>query len=333
MQRPETARLLEALPYGKTHLERMWIILSEVATVPPGEQRAMLRSMLDAINGAELIDLPKMKGSWDASAQPHLPKWINRPRPKSVREYAESVIWAPELSFLSSRKEPVNSPWLKVDAWLKETRNLSKDLLPVRERSLEIFGDEKVLDALLSGVAFRSGLITLDALSCYYVPEPPAWERGGLGSERLPGLCVENSTTYDVMTKFNREMGLWGFVVYGRGNCFASLVEGILSIMDKFGHTRILYFGDADHEGVEIAARGALKFAAAGRQLELEPRLYRLILNAGKRAESKTGGALSPAAMQLIRNAGLEELPGMFLNQMRVAQEWAGTRRLKELDW
>jgi hypothetical protein len=333
MQRPETVRFLEAIPYGKTTLDRIWMILSQVATVPAGEQRTLLRSMLDAIKDAEFIDFPRMKNGWDKSALPHLPKWINRPRPRVARQYADNVIWAPELSFLSTRKELATSPWLKVDQWLKATRNAVQDLVPIRERSLEIFGDEKMLDGLVGVQAFKSSLITLDALSCYYVPEPAAWERGPLGSRDLPGVCIENSTTYDVLRKFNRETGIWGFVVYGRGNGFASVVEGIIPIMEEFGHKRILYFGDADHEGLEIAARGAMKFSAVGKALELDARLYRLILDCGKPAWSKTGGVLSPGAADLIHKAGLNQLPVLFLENLRVSQEWAGYRRLKGFDW
>ena len=330
MQRPESARLLELLPYGKTTLDRLWLLLSQVTTVPPGEQRILLRSLLDAIKGAEFIEFPKMTAGWDSGALPHLPKWVNRPRPKVVRLYAEQVIWSPELSFLSSKKELVNSPWLKVDKWLKETRNSDLDSVPVRERSLEIFGDEKMLDALLSAQAFRSSLITLKALSCYYVPEPVAWERGPLGSENLPGICIENSTTYDVIKRFNREAGVWGFVVYGRGNGFSSVVEGIYAIMEEFGHGLLLYFGDADHEGVEIAARGALKFRSVGKELHLDARLYRLILDQGKPAKSRTGGELSPGAAELVRKADLNELIAFFVRNIRFSQEWAGYRQLKQ---
>lgn len=333
MQRPETFRLLELLPYGRTTLNQIWLILSQVATVPPGEQRTSLCSMLDAIKDAEFIDFPRMTTGWDQSALPHLPKWIYRPRPKVARQYAEQVIWSPELGFLSAKKELANSPWLKVDEWLKKTRNVVRDSVPIRERSLEIFGDEKMLDAMVGVQAFRSKLITLGALSCYYVPEPAAWERGPLGSEHLPGLCMENSTTYDVVKRFNRAAGIWGFVVYGRGNGFASVVEGILPIMEEFGHERILYFGDADHEGIEIAARGALKFRAAGKELELDARMYRLILGCGKPAWSKTGGVLSPGAADLIRNADLPELPGLFSENLRISQEWAGYCRLKGFAW
>jgi hypothetical protein len=292
-----------------------------------------LGSHLEAIGDGGFIEFPRMSSGWDQSAKPYLPRWIRRPRPKVARQYAESLIWSPELGFLSSKKELACSKWLKVDEWLKKTRNVAREKVPVRERSLEIFGDEKMLDAMVGTQAFRANLITLDHLSCYYVPEPAAWERGPLGSEKLPGVCIENSTTYDVLKRFNGEAGIWGFVVYGRGNGFASVVEGILPIMAEFGHGRILYFGDADHEGIEIAARGAVKFRGAGLELALESRLYRLILESGKPAGSKSGGSLSPGAAELIRAAGLEELPGLFLEHLRISQEWAGHQRLKSFDW
>lgn len=330
MYRPETGRLLENLPYGISTLDHLWIILSEVATVPPGEQRRMLRAMLDALVEAGEIELPKLQKGWDRSALPHLPLKVTRRRPRTpAREYA-SVIWSPELGFLSERKEPVDSPWLQIDDWLKHTRHFPREPVPVRERSLEIFGDEKALDSLLMTRPFRCGLISLATLSCYYVPEPPAWERGPLSRAHLPGLCIENSTTYHVISRFNKEAGLWGFVVYGRGSGFAAAVEGIIPIMEEYGHARIRYFGDLDLEGMEIAARGAKQMKAGGKELELDARLYRLVLETGKQAPSRTGGALSPGAAELIDMAGLGELRRFFDQHLRIAQEWAGYRKLKE---
>jgi len=69
------------------------------------------------------------------------------------------------------------------------------------------------------------------------------------------------------------------------------------------------------------------------KELELDARLNRIILECGKLAESKTGGVLSPEATDLIRKADLNELPGIFLENLRVSQEWAGYRSLKGFDW
>lgn len=330
MYRPETERLLERLPYGTTTLERLWLILAEVATIPPGEQRRMLRTVLDLLVQAGAVKLPKLSSGWDRGAIPHLPLKVVRPRPREAARELAQVIWAPELGFLSERKETADSPWLKIDAWLKTMRHTPRAPVPIRERSLEIFGDEKALDSLSATRPFRCGHLSLADLSCYYVPEPPAWERGPCGSFDLPGLCVENATTYHVLCRFNSEAGLWGFVVYGRGNALSTVVEGILPIMKEHGHAGIGYFGDIDVEGMEIAARGARQFRAAGRELSLEGRLYRLLLERGRPAPSRTGGGLSPDASALVEAAGLGGLCGLFAGHQRIAQEWAGYRTLKE---
>jgi hypothetical protein len=332
MQRPETARFLENLPFGRTDQKQLWEILSRVMTVPSGEQRNILRSILDGLKSAKLLDVPRSPSGWDRSAFPHLPNWVVRPRPRVVKDYAENIIWAPELMFLASKREPADSAWLMVDAWLKETRGKTLMRKPVRERSLDIFGNEKTLDDLLRKQPFKVGMISLDSLQCYYVPEPIPWEPGPPGSERLDGLCIENATTYDTVVKFNNQAGLWGFVAYGRGNGLATSVEGILPVMEKYGQRRLLYFGDADLAGIEIACRGAQKLAAAGKILELDARLYRLLLKHGKKAPAKSGGVLSSVALELLSKVGLEDLISIFAENSRIAQEWVGCLELMTLD-
>jgi len=331
MNRPETTRFLEHLPFCRTYQQQLWEILSLVMTVPSGEQRKTLRSILDALVLENLVEVPKSEGLWDRSALPHLPNWVTRRRPRAVKEYAEEMIWTPELKFLTSGREPADSPWLMVDAWLKKTRGKMLLRKPVKERSLDIFGDEKALDELLRKRPFKEGLISLDILQCYYVPEPIPWEPGPSGSENLDGLCIENPTTYDTVVKFNKQAGLWGYVAYGRGNGFASAVEGIVPLMERYGHSRLLYFGDADLEGVEIACRGSRRLTAVGKILELDPRLYRLLSKHGKKAPAGSGGALSVGAMQLISKAGLEELVQIFEENLRIAQEWVGFAELNSL--
>lgn len=70
-----------------------------------------------------------------------------------------------------------------------------------------------------------------------------------------------------------------------------------------------------NHSLVEIAARGAAKFTAAGKELELESRLYHLILEVGTRSHSRSGGLLSPAATELVEKSALFELPAIFLEK------------------
>jgi hypothetical protein len=331
MLRPETARMLENLPLGRTDQKQLWEILSRVMTVPTGNQRNVLHGILEELNSANLIKIPRSPSALDKGSLPHLPKWIVRTRLRVAKEYVENIIWSPELMFLASKRKQADSQWLQLDKWLKENRGKTLLRKPVRERSLDIFSDEKTLDALLRSQAFKDGLISLDTLQCYYVPEPIPWEPGPLGSETLDGLCIENATTYDTVVKFNKQAGLWGYVAYGRGNGFATAVEGILPVMERYGQRRLLYFGDTDLEGIEIACRGSKKLAASGKILELDACLYRLLMKHGKKAPAKSGGTLSPDALELISKAGLEDLIIIFAENLRIAQEWVGYRELNGL--
>ena len=327
--RPESQRFFDALEHGKIMLFDLWDILASVVTLEPGKQRETFKLMLDELHDALLIEYPRSKQLWDASALPHLPAWVRKVRPERNIEHIDGIIWSPELSFLADKRTHSDSRWLAVDTWLKKFYGKSLSKKPVRERSLEIFGDEKALDKLMVTTPFKQALITLDTLGCYYVPEPIPWVPGPIGSEANYGVCVENATTYDTLCRFNKEAGLWGFVAYGRGNSFASMVEGIIAVMNDYGHNKLMYFGDADHEGVEIASRGAERLAESGMSLKLDARLYSLLIKAGMAADSKSGGTLSDNAARLVVLAGLGELIDLFRSNKRIAQEWVGMDVLK----
>jgi hypothetical protein len=328
--RPESQHLFNILEYGKTHLPLLWERLSSVVTLEPGTQREKLKLILDELRDDSFIEYPKSKQLWDNSAFPHLPDWVNKPRPKKELTFAGSIIWSPELSFLADKSVRPDSPWLAVDAWLKKTRGKKLTMKPLRERALDIFDDEKSLDAMVTTLPFKNGYITLETLSCFYVPEPIPWTPGPIGSEANLGLCVENSTTYDTLCRFNKNVGLWGFVAYGRGNGFASMAEGIALVVKSYGHKQLMYFGDADLEGIDIAARGAKRLLELGINVQLDHRLYNLLIMYGKMVASKTGGKISDAAARLLSEADLSRLSDMFMRYQRIAQEWAGMEALNK---
>jgi len=328
--RPESQHFFEVLEYGKTFLPELWKSISSVMTLEPGTQREQLKLILDELREDLFLEYPKSKKLWDNSAFPHLPEWVIKPRPKKEQSFAGSIIWSPELSFLADNSVRPDSPWLAVDAWLKKTRGTKATMKPLRERSLDIFGDEKSLDAMVTKIPFKNGDITLEALGCFYVPEPIPWMPGPIGSETNLGLCVENSTTYDTLCRFNRNVGLWAFVAYGRGNGFASMVEGIALVVKSYGHKELMYFGDADLEGIDIAARGAKRLLELGINVQLDHRLYNLLIMFGKMVPSKTGGKISDAAARLLSKADLSRLSDMFMRYQRIAQEWAGMEALNK---
>ncbi len=328
--RPESQHFFTALESGRTYLPELWAHLSSVMTLEPGTQREILRLVLDELRDNLLIEYPKMKHLWDMSATPYLPAWVSKAKPKNKQGQADGIIWSPALSFHADKGVRQESPWLAVDVWLKKTRSEMVSLKPLRERSLDIFGDEKVLDSLITTLPFKNGLITLETLGCYYVPEPIPWVPGPVGSESRYGLCVENSTTYDTLCRFNKEAGLWGFVAYGRGNGFSSMTDGIVQVIKSYGHKRLMYFGDADHEGIEIAARGARRLLDFKISVALDSRLYTILMESGSEAPSKSGGDLSEGATKLVIDAGLDVLIEMFRRHKRIAQEWVGLETLRK---
>jgi len=326
--RPESRRFLSALEYGRTSLQELWQTISTVMTIEPGKQRETLGLILDELRDNSSVEYPKSGHLWDRSALPHLPEWISRAKPENRPERADGIIWSPELSFLADKNVRSDSPWIAVDAWFKKTRGIQISKKPIRERSLDIFNDEKALDALAATVPFKTALITLDTVGCYYLPEPVPWLPGPVGSESNYGICVENATTYNTLCRFNRDAGLWGFVLYGRGNSFASMADGVMSAMESYGHNRLMYFGDADLEGIEIAARGAKRLLNSGVKVKLESRLYNLLIKYGKLAPSKTGGEVSKDAAKMLAEAELSGLSDIFKRYQRIAQEWVGMEAL-----
>src|SRR5204862_6747592 len=69
--------------------------------------------------------------------------------------------------------------------------------IPIKERSLEIFGDEKRLDSLLSTSLFRNGRLDwrLD-LGCEIVGEPLGWKGGPVEARAKPIIVIENAATW-----------------------------------------------------------------------------------------------------------------------------------------
>ncbi len=91
--------------------------------------------------------------------------------------------WEPELSFCRVARLMVAFDDVRsIDAFLKEDGR-RRLFVPIKERSLSIFGDEKRLDELYRGSAlFDEGRLDLESLRCYIVPEPGIPRRGDLDS-------------------------------------------------------------------------------------------------------------------------------------------------------
>ena len=254
----------------------------ELATTPSA--RGKLRELLDVLQLDERIELPKGRQLWDTSALPALPHWVKLPREAVSAEKPDlrAVPWAPELRFLATTRVFVPlADLLKLqDFFARGGRE--RPLVPIKERSLDIFGDEKLLDGLARRSAlFGDGRLTLETLRCFIVAEPLPWAAGA--NSAGPLLVVENAATWHSYCRWNAERKLFSAVVYGCGNRF---VDGIRSLSDIFatlgGPRRVFYFGDLDPQGLLIPQEASAR-AQVGGLPATEPHLwsYRQLLTLG----------------------------------------------------
>jgi hypothetical protein len=162
-----------------------------------------------------------------------------------------AVDWEPELAFLpTARVSVARDDLLKLNAFFA-ARGIERLNVPIKERSIEIFGDEKRLDALRTTALFADGRLALEQLCCFVVAEPLGWLRGPRSEGPL--IVIENASTWDSYSRWNSAHGSFSAVVYGGGNRFLDSVARLNDIFTEIGGPRrVLYFGDLDPQGLRI---------------------------------------------------------------------------------
>ena len=172
--------------------------------------------------------------------------------------------WEPELQFCTTAKLAVSFEELvRIDSFLK-AGGRSRLPIPIKERSLTLFGDETRLDELYRGSSlFSPDRLTLEVLCCFVVPEPLPWVRGPKPSNPL--IVLENVATWDSYRRWNQKTQEFGAVVYGGGDRFREGVLYLSTIFDEIGGARpVYYFGDLDAAGLRIPRLASERATAAG---------------------------------------------------------------------
>ena len=251
--------------------------------------------------------------------------------PDSPNADLSEIPWEPEMAFVRGDRVSVSpEDLLALNRFLAEGGR-NRPEVPIKERSLLIFGDEKRLDGLLATALFRPGRLTLTDLRCRLVPEPLGWRRGP--APEGPVLVLENAATWDSFCRWNDRTRQFGAVVYGKGLVFADAVGGLADVFRELGGARpIEYFGDLDPPGLEIPWR-ANRRALAGGLPAVGPHAwsYRRLLELGAGHEVPWEG--DPA-----REEALQWLEGLvplarqlFDRNLRLAQEHLGWETLSGL--
>jgi hypothetical protein len=239
-----------------------------------------------------------------------------------------SVSWAPQLRFLSDSSRTTVAPddLLKLNNFLA-SRRASKPIVPIKERSLEVFGNEKRLDALLTTSLFRNGHLDLkNDLRCELVGEPLGWKRGPTEAADRPLIVIENAATWHSYCRWNAEQKLFSAVVYGCGDRFVDGVAYIADIFAELGGVRpILYFGDLDPRGVSIPQEASTRHLAADLPA-ISPHLwsYRQLLTSGIGCEQPWEGEQPPSSICDWLQDLAEPACQLFAANHRLAQEHVG---------
>jgi len=321
---------------AKLAFSRDWETLLADAGLTSAELRA------DAERDARMLQQAGLWKILPLPRRPHLPGRLKLPVDQELRLAAlfgdpvvgdaqkfdaSQIDWVPELAFLTGEKfMPAPEDLLAINDFLREGGR-ERPLVPVKERSVQLFGDEKRLDALVATNLFREGRLSLELLRAFFVAEPLGWRRGPAQTGAV--LVLENAATWDSFSRWNRQSAQYAAVIYGAGHRFLDGVPYLREIENEVGSIgRIDYFGDIDPEGLRIPFMAGPRCLA--RNLPKPVPLtwaYRLLLDIGKEAPldiQRDAGDCTPWLGEELA----DPVRKLFQSRCRLAQEWIGHEQL-----
>lgn len=221
--------------------------------VVTSDARIRLMEILRQLAAEAKIQMPKGKRSWDRTAKTAIPMWIeiSREKREEILPRMDEIVWPPELQFAATLENRVHQETLfLIRDWLA-AGGRKASLVPLKERSADIFGDEKRLDKLLKTELFAPGALTLELLHCYPIYPDLIWEKGNPEAPAI--LIIENSNTYHSFCRWNRVSGRYAACIYGNGFMIHHTCKELPRILRETNPAaHIEYFGDLDATGIRI---------------------------------------------------------------------------------
>lgn len=234
----------------------LWRTLATVfphRTPGPAERRLLLDA-LRSIEARGSIRLPPERGKrWDRSMDPAVPISVD------ILRHQAAPSGFPCRTF----------PWHPNLHWVVQCRNLStqqveflrrvhdgfvngmfREPAPLKYRSLQLTGDEKMLASLATTSLFGPSRLTLELLACLADALPLAWESVGDGGRVV---IFENAGPFAVARRVLAEMKSrpYDLIAYGGGRSILAALGHIKTIERSV--ESIHYVGDLDHAGLDIA--------------------------------------------------------------------------------
>lgn len=316
-------------PRQKVMLTELWRILDDVDPTSrmTHDRRHVLLCALGELAGVRRIELPAT-ASWERSQKPHLPRFVRRPAAPAGTKIGQRIVWHSALAWAAETRiaGAQRADLAKINRWLHADR--SELIVPLRERSIEIFGHEKKLDRMLRTSLFAPDRLTLELLRTRRAAPRFTYESVGDGSTLL---VVENSDTFDSLSRaLAAAPGPVGIVAWGSGGGFEASVLSVRRLPAEID--RILYFGDLDLRGLQIPS-GASRTATSEGLPPVEPAvsLYEALLRRGQlQANARVRPETARDAVTWLPEFLREPVAGLLVGGRRLAQEDIGISYLTE---
>lgn len=325
---------LAAWPRRRIRLDELWKVLDEVepATRTDSRRRRVLEGLITELAAAGEVELPAER-SYDHSEVPALPRFLGLqrkaappPPPRRPPVWHPSLSWVPTARLVPAQLERLE----RVNDWLQVSRDPL--VVPSRERSVELFGDEKALDRLIGTSIFAPGRLSLELLRCRRVVPRLHCEAIGDGSTLL---VVENSDTFDSLVTVlrGRDDHRIGLVGWGAGGGFEASVLSVADLGPPVAE--VSYFGDLDENGLRIPANAALTAQSVGLPV-VRPAagLYSAMFAKGRPQPGLRKVPADDAAdlATWLAPEHRDEATRLLSGGWRLAQEWVGLSFLSRGD-
>lgn len=301
--------------------------------------RARLAADLRTLAESEVISLPASKSSFDRTALPLLPRFVRlvgKLAAPEVKFDHRTFPWSLPMSFVAGLARLPNPMIARRLNDFFRGDWASRVPVPVKERSYEIFGNEKTLERILDGQFGYEGRLTLEILRCYRVPLVPVHRVFPDAASDV--LIVENEATFDSVLRWNAERRRFRMVIYGRGREAEKMADFLRNeVQARPGG--LYYFGDVDRTGLAIPYRLSRTLERQGtRGIEPAAACYRLLLQQAPTtittAEIEDESDEPPdtewtAALDWLPLDVRTQVEPLLATDQRIAQEAAGWELLR----
>jgi hypothetical protein len=303
-------------------LRRHWLDANPEQLQHPERDALLLDALRDLEAQGNLV-LPA-RGSFEQFGNPPMPKFVTVATQAEVPLVGDwsGISWLPELGFWTDLTTSELVTAQAINDWLLRRRGKFLTV-PLRERSLEIFGDEKYLDLRVRENALFSGRLPIASIGAFLVSHPLPYRMADAPGQ--PVLVVENHHTYWSLAEWNMLVRRYAAVVYGAGKAFCSSGSALQEVIRECRGNGTQYFGDVDPAGILIPLRFNETHGAVVRPAT---DLYRFALDHGSRRSPVIRVSGDEEGAQRWLPELTDQIYALWASDRWIPQESLGTEQL-----